>query len=477
MSTLWRAGCLVLTLAAASQLAHAEDADVQPAPAPAPTPATETAPTVAAPASEETPAASTGGFLGEYPVHGYLKSRYVGRTTDGASDNDLYETLSLDFGDVVENRVTGHFLGDVSFDLDGTTDTEGYYPFDSARDSTGSGIVGEVYSAYVDVNRIGAVGYVRLGRQSIYETPEVSFFDGLSAESEELGSFKLKLGAYAGIPVYLYQGYSSGDFIGGGYATGRLWKGARARVDFQHMEGTNGSAELSNDLIGVDGWQRLGRYVDLRGHYTNLDGADRDVLARGTFNQAEWDFRFQATFYQMFQAQQNAVIGADSYYPILKDYLPYIEGRCLVSKGIGEFLNVDAGVDVRRLSNEAADTDYNHEFERYFATIDILDLVVKGSSISLTGEKWVSAETDKDSQGLDITCPIADKSKLTVGTAHYLYKYDYYADQEKDDVQTYYLRYEYRHSRALRLSADYTYEDDSSYAQYNELRCEVICSF
>lgn len=476
MSTLWRTGCLVLTLAAASQLAHAEEAAPAPAaeaaPAtPAPAPAVE-----AAPAAAAAPAA-TGGFLAEYPIHGYLKSRYIGRTTDGASDNDLYETLSVDFGDTAENDVTGHFLGDVSFDLDGKTETRGYYPFDSARDSTGSGIVGEVYSAYLDVNRIGAVSYLRLGRQSIYETPEVSFFDGLSAESEELGSLKLKLGAYAGIPVYLYQGYSSGDLVAGGYATGRLWQGARARVDLQHFEGTNGTAELSNDLIGVDAWQRLGRHIDLRAHYTNLDGADRDILARGTFNQAEWDFRFHATYYQLLRVQQSAVIGADSFYPIMKDQLPYIEGRCLVSKGFGEHVNVDAGVDVRRLSNEAADTDYNHEFERYFATLDILDLVVKGSSISLTGEQWVSAGTTTESQGLDLTCPIADKSKLTVGTAHYLYKYDYYADQEKDDVQTYYLKYEYKHSRALRLSVDYTYEDDSSYAQYNELRCEVICSF
>lgn len=402
----------------------------------------------------------------------------MGRKTDDASDNDLYETLSLDVGDSAENRVTGHFLGDLSFDLDGHTDNDGYYPYDSARDSTGSGIVGQVYSAYLDVHRLGAVSYVRVGRQSIYETPEVAFLDGLSAESEELGRLRLKLGAYAGIPVYLYQGYTSGDFVGGAYASSRLWKGARARVDFQHLQGRNGSAEdLSNDLIGVDGWQSLGRSVDVHAHYTNLDGADRDILVRGTWNQAEWDFRFQATFYQLLQAQRQSVIGVDSFYPILKDQLPYIEVRAIASQGIGDHLNLDAGVDVRRLSNEAGDTAYNHEFDRWFGTVDVFDLVVKGSSVSVTGEKWIANGTSTDSFGLDAACPVAEKGKVSLGTARYLYKYDYMSDQERDDVRSYYLKYEHRHSRALRLSAEYSLEDDSSSTRYHELRCEVICSF
>jgi len=411
-------------------------------------------------------------------VHGYLKNQYKARWTDSAGDQDLYETLSVDIGDAERHRVTAHFLGDLSIDLDGYTNHHINYAFESARDSTGRRNVPLVYDAYLDVHRISGLAIVRAGRQSIYETPEVSFFDGLRLETAEFGAQRLKLGAYGGVPVYLYQGYMPGDFTAGAYAEGRLWQGFRARVDYQRLEGQNDTtADLGNTLIGADGWQRLGRYVDLHAHYTNMDEKDRDIFVRGTFNQADWDFRFQASYYQLMETQQKAVIGVDAYYPIMKDYLPYVEGRCMLSKGIGDHVNVDAGLDVRRLTNDGTVTDYNHEFERYFATLDLLDLAVKGSSISLTEEKWISKGTSTDSQGLDITCPIASASKVSVGTAHYLYKYDYYSDLERDNVQTYYVKLEHKYSSALRLSVEYTYEDDSSSTQYNELRCEAICTF
>ncbi len=472
VSTSWRTGCLVLALLmAVQQQVHAEEVGAAP-----PAKPEDAAPQAAeaTPAQVETPAAPG---ENDIPVHGYLKSRYVARRTGEASDQDLYETLSLDVGDPGRHAVTAHFLGDLSIDLDGNTDNQGYYAFDSARDSKGSPGVGQVYSAYLDFHPESSLSILRAGRQSIYETPEVSFFDGLRLETDELGGHRLKLGAYGGTPVYLYQGHSSGDVLGGAYAEGHLWKGSRARVDYQHIEGSNGTERFENTLIGVDAWQSLGRYVDLHAHYTRMDEEDRDILVRGTFNQPVWDLRFQASYYQLLQTRQNAVIEADSYYPILKDYVPYGEVRCLLSKGFGDHVNVDAGADLRRLTDEDQASEFNNEFDRYFATLDLFDLVVQGSSLSLTGEKWVSDGKDTESQGFDLTCPVGQKSKVSLGTAHYLYKYDYYADEERDDVQSYYLKFEYKYSKALRLSADYTYEDDSSSSTYNELRCEAICSF
>ena len=67
--------------------------------------------------------------------------------------------------------------------------------------------------------------------------------------------------------------------------------------------------------------------------------------------------------------------------------------------------------------------------------------------------------------------------KASAGTAHYLYKYDPTADQERDNVQVYYLRLDYRYSRAWRLNVKYDYENDGSAGHYNELRCEAICTF
>ncbi len=411
------------------------------------------------------------------PVHGYLKSRYLARWTDGAQDQDLYETLSLDVGDPSRHRVTAHFLGDFSVDLDKHTDNQGYYAYDSARDAKGSWLIPRVYSAYLDFHRVDSLGIARVGRQTINETPVVSFFDGVRAESTELGSLRLKLGAYGGIPVYLYQNHQAGDLMGGAYAEGRLWQGFRARVDWQHIDGHNGGEEFKNTLVAFGGWQTVGRYLDVHANFTRMDNENRDVLARATFHQPEWDFRLQASYYELLQIQQNAVIGADSLYPVLKDYQPYREYRWMASKGVGDHVNLDAGMDLRRLSHEENASAFNHQYDRYFATLDLIDLGVKGSSLSVTGDKWVSSDRQTDSLQLDLTLPIGKKSKVSGGTAHYLYKYDYYSDQERTDVQAYYVKFEHAFSRSLRTSVDYSFEHDSSSTNYNELRFEVICSF
>lgn len=458
MSILWRTGWLALTLiVGANPLASAEEAG-----------AVEAA---------GTPPGPTASFWDAYPVHGFLKSRFRARWTSGASDHDLFETLSVDAGDAKRHRVTAHFLGDLSIDLDGGTGKRGYDPYDSVRDSTGSEVVGLVYSAYLDINRVGPMAILRLGRQSIYETPAISFFDGLRAETKELGPVRLRLGAYGGVPVHLYQGYASGDLLAGAYAQARPWRGARLRLDGQQLEGRNGSVDYQNTLVGVGVWQSLGRQVDLHAHYTRLDDQDRDLLLRASYNHAEWDFRLQASYYQQLDLNQAAAIETDALYPILKASLPYREYRVMASKGFGDHVNVDAGADLRKLTHPEQAADFNHDYNRYYATLDLLGLLGKGSSISLTEEKWDSPESNTESQSLDITCPIGAKGKASVGTAHYLYKYDYYADQEREDVRTYYLKLEHQCTRALRFRVDYTYEEDKSSGHSNELRCEALCTF
>lgn len=490
MSTLWRSRCLVAAmLAVAGQLARAEEAAV-PAPADAgQVPAVEATPAVK-PAAEA-PAADVAagdeakplaapvgkGFFADYPIHGFLKSRYVARWTDGAGDQDVYETLSLDVGDGARNKVTAHFLGDVAMDVDGNTDNRGYHPYSSPRDSTGDEIVPRVYSAYVDVHRVGPLSIVRAGRQSIYETPEIAFFDGVKAETRALGGAQVKFGAYAGIPVHLYQGYTTDDLLSGAYAESHLWQGARARADWQHFESHSGSKDYDDTVLALGGWQRLGRHLNLHAKYTRLDDKDRDVLGRVTYANPDWDLRVQASYYQLLLTQRGSVIEADAYYPILKDYVPYREIRWMASKGFGDHVDVDAGMDVRRLVDDKRESAFNHEFDRYFGTFELVDLGKKGSSISVTEEFWNSPEKHRESQGLDAIWPLTAKSRISAGTAHYLYKYDYYTDQERDDVQDYYVKFDYKHSRALRFSVNYDYEDDGSYGAYNELRCEAICSF
>ncbi len=452
---------LVMVLAAAGQLAAADDAAPTAAPAPAAAPA-------AAPAEPDQRKAHD-----ESLVHGFLRTRFQGRWTAGAADRDIITTLSLDAGDAKRDRVTAHFLGDGSVDLDGHTTTEGSYQFDSQRDSTGQDIVGRVYSAYLDIHRVGPLA-VRLGRQSVYETPEISYFDGVRIDTEDR-SLPVQAGAYAGWSVHLYQGYAKDDHVGGAYAEARPWKDGRTRLDWQRIEGRNGDFDYRSDLVSLAAWQRLAKHVDLHVRYTRQNNDSRDLFARCTLQLPEDDFRTQASYYELIKPRRGDVADADVYYPILKDYQPYREIRVLLSKGFASTVNLDLGVDIRRLDHDKQSSTFNHEFDRYFATIALHDLVAKGTSFSVTGERWYTRGRHYESMGADLSA-LLGRTRLSAGTAHYLYEYDQASDQERVEVQTWYVKAEHRYNESLRLRLTYEYENDVS-AHYNELRCEAICNF
>lgn len=459
MSGRWRTGCVALALLASARLVQAEEA----------APVAPAEPASPAPAAAADP-------LG-IPVHGYLKAEYRGRWTGDASDHDLVGTLSLDLGEAERQRVTAHFLGDVSLDLDGDVGNTGFYDFDSLRDSRGKDAVPLVYAAYLDVHRTGPLELIRLGRQSIQETPEPAFFDGLRLETAELGRQRVRLGAYGGVAVRLYEGQSTDELLGGAYAQSRLWQGARLRLDWLHLRDDSGPEELSNDLLGADAWQSLGESIDLHAHGSAIDGEARDVRVRASYNRSDWDLLVQAIWFQLLREQEDAVLEADAFYPVLGMQVPYADGRLLVSKGFGDSLNLDLGVDVRRLTGGDMPSDFNREYERWYGTLDLMDQVVQGSSLSLTGEWWRSDGTETASGGLDVTCPVGAASKVSLGTAHYLYKYDPASGDERVDVQTYYLEIEHKPTAAWRLSAEYQLEDDSSSELFHEVRCEAIWSF
>ena len=493
-SRMLRSGCLALSLLALAQLGQAEDAVPAPAvvapaaevPAPAPAPAAEAPAAVppaaevpvapaaevpaavtpaavvpapapaadvpaveapaAAPSAADAPAAATPARLA-IPVHGFVKTSFRGRYAPDQSDNDLHVSLALDVGEAERNRVTAHVQGDVSLDLDGDASTVGFNPFDSVRDSKGENGVALLYAAYLDVHRTGPLDILRLGRQSIQETPEVAFFDGLRLESEDLGRFQVRLGAYGGVAVRLFEAQTTDGLLGGTYVKSRLWKGARARLDWLHLQdGREGGRE--SDLLGADAWQSLAGCVDLHGHATTLDGQARDVRGRATLTPPGWDLMVQATYYQLLEIQRDAVLEADSFVPLLGIQVPYAEGRLLVSKDFGEEAVIDLGVDVRRLTEQEQTQPFNHEFERYYGSITVFDVAVKGSSLSLTGEYWQSDLSDTTSGGLDATCPVGKSGKVSVGTAHYIYKYDPVTGSERDDIQTYYIKARYKRNHS-----------------------------
>ncbi len=126
-------------------------------------------------------------------IRGELRSRYYLQWTSDDTDNDLVSTLSIDVGDSEKHDYTAHLMGRLAWDIDGRDGT-----FSSINDSYGRPLDGLLYDAYVDLHRMDGFSTVRLGRQSIYETPETAYLDGVHVASEELGEVAFQTGGSVG---------------------------------------------------------------------------------------------------------------------------------------------------------------------------------------------------------------------------------------------------------------------------------------
>ena len=394
------------------------------------------------------------------PVRGTLTSRLRLRWTAEEHDTDLYETLSLSVGDADRQTVTAYVLARAAADLDGKTDANGYYIFDSLEDTYSTAVTAQLYEAYADVHRLGPVELARLGRQSYYETPVVIAFDGGRVETEALTGVKLQGGVYGGVPVHYYESAREGDWAVGAYAQARPLKGSRVRFDWMHVEDENYFGENRNDLFGLSAWQDLFERVSLYAQYTRLEERSRDVQARATWREPAWDLVVQGSFYELLQTQRDYALEFDPYYNAALEYHPYYQVRGMAAKGLGEHVTVDGGVDARWLRDAGDEGAYNHEFRRYFVTPAVQDLPVKGLTASVTGEYWDS-DDDVWSWGADLTHKCTAALRASVGTFFSLYKYDYYASNERENVRTFYAKVRYRLAEGLRLDVAYENERNS----------------
>ena len=80
--------------------------------------------------------------------------------------------------------------------------------------------------------------------------------------------------------------------------------------------------------------------------------------------------------------------------------------------------------------------------------------------MSLTGELWDATGSEITSWGADVTREWNDSLEGALGAYYSLYKYDFQAAEERDDVRTYYAEVEWQRSRGVELEARYELEHD-----------------
>jgi hypothetical protein len=421
-----------------------------------------------------TPAQSEGAKPAGW-VHGSLGVRYRARSGSDDSDQDLGAVLALDVANPEVPWISGHLQARADADIDGESGV-----FGELSDTWDCNLTSKLYLAYADIaldkQPEQSPGTLRVGRQSDPRLPEVLRLDGVSYLTRPMGERELELGAYGGIPVHLYESSSEGDRAFGAFAEGRPWEGGRARVDWMHLEDELVLGDQRDDLLALGLWQEVADDLRFEGAYSHLEGDPRDLRLRGFWDNPDSQTLVRVSYFQLLETQSANATELDPFFQQLLEYFPYRQTTLSVSQSLGEHTLVDLGIDVRRVTDSGDVGEFNREWERYYLTGTLSDVLAEGLALSLTVDRWDDDERDTSSFGADLAWQASRDWTASVGTYYSLYKYEFLELDERDDVRTYYVRAGYDVSASVALDLLYEFEDDDR-DTYNTLRVGSVWRF
>jgi hypothetical protein len=413
-------------------------------------------------ASDPSPAAPDGAAEdgGAGPVSGWSSTYLRFRRTADAEDLDLIETLSLDIGDSERDAVTGHLLVYAAAALSGRDyDADDDFDFFDLDDTSDSDVVAHLYDAYADVHSLDAFRAVRLGRQSLFDTPEVVWFDGFWLESEPAGARDTSVGAYFGRGVRLYETAVDGDRVAGTYVETHPWRAGRVRLDWLHLEDDTRLLDERDDLWSLRAWQRLNDELRVSGGLTRLGSEPRDYHWRADWYDAGSDLGAQVHYYELTEPQGNLAFELDPFSSFLFELQPYRQWDLQASKGLGEHVSVEAGVALRDVTKAADEGEFNREFDRRHVSLNLTELP-GAVDVTLTGAVYDDGGTDIDTWGADLSRDLGSAWRASLGSYYSLYRIDLFEDVERDHVRSWYARARRKGGKDLTLDLRVEYEED-----------------
>jgi hypothetical protein len=406
-------------------------------------------------------------------VTGSLASRYRGRFAGDEDDHDLSETVDLALTDP-DGLWKASVLARGLLDLDGRDRAEDL-DFFSLADTYDHAFVPQLFHAYVDLEKT-PLELVRIGRQPLYETPVTVVLDGVRLDGAPSGAARVHAGAYAGIGEHPYESSSSGDFVGGAFGSATPWEDAELRLDWMHLEDARLGEGHEDDLLGVALVQDLpgARSASrIEGRFTSLEGDGRDVRVSGSHADGLRRWSLQGSIYRLLRTQEELAAPLDPFSDTLFELFPFTQAALSATKD-WESVSITGGADVRRVDDASDEGEFNRDFERFFATVALPDVL--GVSASLTGESWDATDADFESWGATLAHELAEPVEVALGTYYSLFKYDLFTGEERDHVRTYYLDLVWRPRPTQRWALRYELERNDS-DDFHQLRLEHTWTF
>jgi len=391
------------------------------------------------------------------PLSGTLTTRYRGRTGEDDEDHDLYQAIDLSYAPAI-GAWRAHVFGQLFWDLDGS-DRDG--PFFGLQDTRDDELTGRLYQAFVDLEQVEELPFLRVGRQELYDAPVFLYFDGVRAETGSMGAARARIGAYAGVPTHPWESSSSGDVLAGLRAEVDLWEDARLRLEWMHLEDERLTVPHEDDLFGLTLTQEIGgerRATHLSAAVTALEGEERDLRVAASHHDAERELSVDVDWYELFETQTELAVPLDPFYSTLFELFPYRLLGLSTAKS-WEHFELRGGILLRRVDDAGDVGDFNRDYERYSLGASTDDLLPLGATLGLTGELWESQRDEIRTWGLDVSREIEERWLASLGSYYSLFKYDYVSGAERDDVRTWYLDVRFRRTRTTRWTLRYEYED------------------
>lgn len=405
-------------------------------------------------------------------LDGSIGMNYRYRTTANESDKDLYTDFQMKYA-FDKDISASLFLSQIT-DMDSNESLNGFYVFDeilSKKSET------KLYTAFVDFKNQLGLADIKVGRQYSYESKSYHF-DGIRAESKEYAqAMNLKAYAYAGRPVRYFvsphenRGVCSSchgstgltDFEGSGSLWGlglsvRPDNDTRLTLDHSLVTEDAYFGSVDADYTTFSAWHKFSDNFNARLNWNMIESHSSDIRLMFGYDLPDSQFNVQFTYFQQMKTLSGLPSEFDPYSFSMKKYYPYHNFSLTAYKGIGEYAFINGGMDLRKMRDSGAESDFNREYFRLYISPGIRDLPVKGFSASLDMDLWNANGDDVFALGIGLQYKPDNKLKVSAGTSFSKFKYEYFDDTEKTNVRTIYLKGAYKFIDDVRAELGYQLE-------------------
>jgi hypothetical protein len=409
-----------------------------------------------------------------FDISGRYQANYFGRWGSDESDHQLFQYLNLKVENIVPEKVSVYFSGRLSAELNGNDDGDDF--FADIYDTFEHSVDGRIYYLYVSVkDPVFKNSGLTLGRQYSYEPKSLLFTGAKYEQSVDDLRFYLQGGARG----TNYTSPEEDDRIGGVGVDYRLFPSTNVGYDYLRVV----DDFLDDDYHSFDILQRFGS-LKTYAQISILNNDADDLNLYGSYYCNPLDLNLTARYYALLTQRDNLtnefsplidVEGFDVDDPsTLGVYFPFNLVNLSASKGWGDKFATSGGFETRWMKDNDERNDFNREYDRYFVSFEMWDLLLKGLSESFTVEYWdVNGGEDSISFGVDAEKDITEQLNAGVGFyySRYRIRSSFSGTTFSEDIKTplAYGKMKYRLNDNVELQTKYQIEDDTEFGTSHEL--------